>query len=76
MYRATRESAHPSLTVQLFIPQGLVRVRPWGHMWGMSQSNIAHLQSRAVISVGGPDWKTFLTGVGGDIQTGTAYCGS
>ncbi|WP_163632624.1 hypothetical protein [Microbacterium sp. B35-04] len=22
-----------------------------------------------------PDWKTFLTGVGGDIQTGTAYCG-
>lgn len=23
-----------------------------------------------------PDWKTFLTGVGGDIQTGTAYCGS
>jgi len=32
-------------------------------MWGMSQSNIAHLQSRAVISVGGPDWKTFLNGL-------------
>lgn len=40
-----------------------MRVRPWGHMGTMSQSRIAHLRSRAVISLGGPDWKTFLNGL-------------
>jgi folate-binding protein YgfZ len=32
-------------------------------MWGMSQSNIARLHSRAVIAVAGPDWKSFLNGL-------------
>jgi len=32
-------------------------------MWTMSQSPIARLDSRAVITVGGPDWKTFLNGL-------------
>ena len=32
-------------------------------MWGMTQSNIARLNSRAVIAVGGPDGKTFLNGL-------------
>ena len=32
-------------------------------MWGMTQSNIARLNSRAVIAVAGPDRKTFLNGL-------------
>ncbi len=32
-------------------------------MWGMSQSHIARLDSRAVIAVSGPDWKSFLNGL-------------
>lgn len=32
-------------------------------MWAMSQSHIARLDSRAVITVDGPDWKTFLNGL-------------
>ena len=32
-------------------------------MGAMSQSRTAHLQSRAVIAVSGPEWKTFLNGL-------------
>jgi folate-binding protein YgfZ len=32
-------------------------------MWAMSQTQIARLESRAVIAVGGPDWKSFLNGL-------------
>ena len=38
-------------------------MRPPRHMWTMTQSNIARLESRAVISVGGPDAKSFLNGL-------------
>ena len=38
-------------------------MRPWGHMGAMSQSRTAHLESRAVLSVSGSDWKTFLNGL-------------
>jgi folate-binding protein YgfZ len=32
-------------------------------MWGMTQSNLARLDGRAVIAVSGPDWKSFLNGL-------------
>lgn len=32
-------------------------------MWVMSQTQIARLESRAVIAVAGPDWKSFLNGL-------------
>jgi folate-binding protein YgfZ len=39
-------------------------------MWGMTQSVLASLTSRAVIAVGGPDWRTFLQGlITQDVET-------
>jgi folate-binding protein YgfZ len=43
---------------------------PRRHIWGMSTPNIAQLTSRAVIAVGGPDWRAFLQGlITQDVET-------
>jgi folate-binding protein YgfZ len=36
---------------------------PRRHIWGMTTPSTAHLTSRAVIALGGPDWRSFLQGL-------------
>jgi folate-binding protein YgfZ len=43
--------------------RGLAPAMPRRHIWGMSTPGIAHLTSRAVIALGGPEWRSFLQGL-------------
>jgi proline iminopeptidase len=60
MYRASGESAHPSITVELSVPGGVARRRATRHMGGMTKPSIALLPNRAVVTVTGPDVVNFL----------------
>lgn len=50
--------------------EGVAPASPRRHIWAMTTPSLAHLTSRAVIALSGPDWRSFLQGlITQDVET-------